>query len=50
MTYCEDCHFYYQFFFEDRGYCQKKKQDTEATDEACEGFAGYKEQMKLEGK
>lgn len=48
MIFCEDCRNYEQHFFEDQGFCQKKKQEAEATDPACDNFEPLEGQIKLE--
>ena len=48
MTYCECCRHYEQYFFEDRGRCQKEKKPVEATDPACKNFEPLEGQTKLE--
>ena len=49
MTYCEDCKWYRQRFFEDAAECEKKKKPVEATDTACAEYDAPEGQMKLEG-
>jgi hypothetical protein len=48
MIFCEDCWNYKQRYFEDQGFCQKKKEEAEATDLACDGFEPLEGQTKLE--
>lgn len=48
MVFCEDCRNYEQHFFEDQGFCQKKRKEAEATDLACDEFSPQDGQTKLE--
>lgn len=48
MIFCEDCRNYEQHYFEDQGFCQKKKKAAEATDPSCDEFEPLEGQTRLE--
>ena len=48
MIFCEDCRNYERHYFEDQGYCEKKKKTAEATDTACDEFEPLEGQIRLE--
>jgi len=48
VTYCECCKHFDQHWFEDKGYCNCRKKQAEATDDACEDFKPLDGQIKLE--
>lgn len=48
MTFCEDCKWMQQHWWEDRTTCRKKQKAVEATDPACEEYEAPEDQMKME--
>lgn len=48
MTFCEDCRWLHQHWWEDRASCQKKQKPAEATDPACGEYEAPEGQMKME--